>query len=82
MTPPEAWKKASAERFTRLGALVTRREILTAEAAEVSRQIGELQREILAIERTGGLAAEVERAAAEKTAPNGHEPDRAPGPGS
>ncbi len=68
MNPPELWRKASNERYTRLGALVTRRALLSDDLAGVDRQIAELQMEILSLHRTADLAAEV----AAPPASNGH----------
>lgn len=56
---PDIWQRASSERFARLGALVTRRETIHMELSTVEREISELQTEILAIERTSGMAGEV-----------------------
>jgi hypothetical protein len=63
-TPPEVWRKANAERFVRLGAMVTRRRLLMRELSDVSRDIERLQDEIVAIEKTVEMAAEVEESAA------------------
>lgn len=67
MKTPEVWQRATAERYARLGALVTRREMIRLDLAGVERQIGELQTEILAIERTVSMAAEVEAAGTPRT---------------
>lgn len=60
MKPPSVWQKANSERFTRLGALVTRRKLLHLDLSNVDREINDVQTEILAIERTSGMASEVE----------------------
>jgi len=62
-TPPELWRKANSERFGRLGAMVTRRRLLLQELSDLSRDIKRLQDEILTLERTGELAADVAAAA-------------------
>jgi hypothetical protein len=70
MSVPRLWQQAAGERHAKLGELVLRRHLILQEAADLGRQIRAVRAELVSIERTSALGAQLQ-AECVPTQPNG-----------